>query len=161
MKLASALAEEAVRLLRQESGPLARAVGHSSFFEALSPHVPAGKTHQYTLKLPDNAGRMARVMHYGVQPMFLGKTIADTKSHIDDLKAIRPEKLEAAGLDPEVASHLYRTARNRVLGRAAGDAVSWGLYPLAISNPAIHYPVVVGGAFVAPRLGEYAAKQLS
>lgn len=161
MKLAAALAEEAIRILRQESGPLARAVSRPSLFETFSPHMPAGKTHQYTLKLPNDSGRLARVMHYGVQPMFLGKTIADTKSHLDDLKTVRPEKLEAAGLDPETANHLYRTARNRVLGRAAGDAVSWGLYPLSIANPAIHYPAVVGGAFLAPRLGEYAAKQLS
>lgn len=164
MKLAAALAEEALRALGTESEAIARAGGGRGLLGAvkgISPEVRGGGKMQYSLRLPDDAGPLAKVMHYGVQPAFLAKSITNAQESFKELHNITPDKLVAAGFSPGDAHQIYRKAKGRMVGRTAGEAVSWALYPLSIANPALHYPVVGGGAFLAPGVGEALGKKFS
>jgi hypothetical protein len=171
-KIASALSSATVGALAREAsvmsraseavaGPFARAGGVSGFLGNLSPEVENGRQLRYSLKLPHGAGTVAKVMHYGVQPLILGKNIVDVAHSVGDLKKISPDKLIAAGIEPNEAERLYREAKGSVVGKAVGDAAAWSLYPLSIKNTMLHYPIVAGGAMAAPRMGEYLGKQLS
>lgn len=165
MKLASAMTAEALRVLEAESGAIARAAGPgtglSGVLSHLSPQVRPGRAWQYSLKAPEGSGPVMKLMHYGVQPAMLGKTISDTAGNIRELRSITPEHLVRAGLSPVEAEKVYRKARGRVLGHAAGDAASWALYPLSIANPVLHYPLVGAGSVFSPRLGEMMGRQLA
>ena len=113
-KIASALSSATVGALAREAsvmsraseavaGPFARAGGVSGFLGNLSPEVENGRQLRYSLKLPHGAGTVAKVMHYGVQPLILGKNIVDVAHSAVDLKKISPDKLIAAGIEPDKA----------------------------------------------------------
>jgi hypothetical protein len=155
----------AIKALEEEASVVARTGSRSrglvGLLRGAAPEVRGGGPFQYTLRLPHDAGTFQKVLHYGAQPMLLGKAVMDTKENIDALRAIAPKKLIASGFTPEEAATVYQKTKGRVFGRAAGDAASWALYPLSIANPALHFPVVLGGSIGAPILGETIGRNLS
>jgi hypothetical protein len=159
------MSELAIKALGEESAMLASAAGRghglTGLMHSMSPDIHGGAPFHYSLRLPPSAGTVQKVMHYGVQPALLGKAVVDTKENIGDLQTIAPEKLVSSGFTPTEAAAIYRQAKGRVLGRAAGDAASWALYPLSVANPALHFPLVLGGSVAAPHLGETIGRKLS
>lgn len=168
MKLAQALISQAAKALTAKSVLSSGARvganigGLPGLLHSISPemHVP-GSAVQYSLKLPSSAGTLMKVVHFGVQPALLAKGVADTVENVKGLSTVKPENLRAVGISSEDAEKIYSRAKARVYGRAAGDAASWALYPLAIANPMLHYPAVLGGSIAAPHIGEAAGLALS
>lgn len=133
----------------------------AAVLKAISPEIRGGGSASYSLRLPKGTSPLMQFVHYGVQPAVLIKNIFDTKKSLDTLGDMSPDKLQQMGFSKKDSDRIYRRQRGAVVGKALGDMVSWGLYPLAFRNPLLHYPLSVGASVAAPRLGEWMGKQVS
>jgi len=133
----------------------------SDVMRSIAPEIHGGKSMAYTLKLPPKSGPLMQFVHYGVQPAVLIKNVFDTKKSINTLHDMSPDKLQQMGFSKDESDKMYKKQRGAVAGKLVGDAASWALYPLALKNPLLHYPVTVGGGVLAPRLGEWLGKAVS
>jgi hypothetical protein len=115
---------------------------------------------KYTLKLHPGAKTWEKVIHYGAAPLLAANAALDVKA-VREAYSVTPEELQGVGLSPTEALAAQRQIRGAAVGRTAGDAAAWAVYPASFATPLLHHAVTLGSNFALPPLGAHIGKSLA